>query len=492
MLRDASSLTKQSYVEFDLDDIFDNQRYADFRLFFLTVHASRFAPIAPEPPQGSRPQRTTTRNARPGDRSRRRMLTPRAAGSSSGAPPPSPTAPAPLDALRDGVAARADAPRHRVRRPIRPTATLRDMLADAPDADQDLHRALLRIAYRLIVLFVAEDRDLLHTANRDADAEALYTDYLLHRRLTAPCRHPRRHPAHRSVGRTPDRHRRPRRRRPTEHWRYPDSRATLFDRDALGVLAGAALPNRSFLAAVRALARSSTRKPASRGPSTTATSTAKNSAASTKACSPTLPATTPPPELSASISPPETTARSPAPTTRRPNSSPSSSTKRSTRSSHDALRGPDPEKPHCSPSPWSILQSAAAISSSPLPVRIATALATVRTGDSEPGPQALRAATADVIERCIYGVDVNDLAIEITKVALWLEAFDGSRPFPFLDAHLKVGNSLLGTTPALLRDNIPDAAFTVLGDDNKTWTSKLKARNKAERARDARQLSDLR
>ena len=80
--------------------------------------------------------------------------------------------------------------------------------------------------------------------------------------------------------------------------------------------------------------------------------------------------------------------------------------------------------------------------------RIATALATVRSGDSEPGPQALRAATADVIERCIYGVDLNDLAIEITKVALWLEAFDGSRPLPFLDAHLKVGNSRTRNHPS--------------------------------------------
>ena len=46
------------------------------------------------------------------------------------------------------------------------------------------------------------------------------------------------------------------------------------------------------------------------------------------------------------------------------------------------------------------------------------ALATVRTGESEPSPADLRAATADVIERCVYGVDLNDLAIEITKVAL--------------------------------------------------------------------------
>jgi type I restriction-modification system DNA methylase subunit len=102
--------------------------------------------------------------------------------------------------------------------------------------------------------------------------------------------------------------------------------------------------------------------------------------------------------------------------------------------------------------------------------RIATALAAVRTCDAEPSPAALRAATADVIEHCIYGVDINDLAIEIAKMALWLEAFDGTRPLPFLDAHLKVGNSLLGTTPALLRKNIPDDAFRPLTGDDAKWT----------------------
>jgi hypothetical protein len=121
--------------------------------------------------------------------------------------------------------------------------------------------------------------------------------------------------------------------------------------------------------------------------------------------------------------------------------------------------------------------------------RVASALATVRTGETAPTPAALRAATADVIERCVYGVDLNDLAIEITKVALWLEAFDADRPFPFLDAHFRVGNALLGITPQLLRHNVPDTAFVPLGDDDKTWTSKLKARNKTERQADQDQLT---
>ena len=101
----------------------------------------------------------------------------------------------------------------------------------------------------------------------------------------------------------------------------------------------------------------------------------------------------------------------------------------------------------------------------------------------------MRNATADVIEHCVYGVDLNDLAIEITKVALWLEAFDANRPFPFLDAHFRVGNALLGTTPGLLRTNIPDTAFAALGDDDKDWTAKLKARNKSERQANEDQLT---
>lgn len=44
LLRDASALTRQSFIEFDLDVIFTDQLYADFRVLFLTLHASRFEP----------------------------------------------------------------------------------------------------------------------------------------------------------------------------------------------------------------------------------------------------------------------------------------------------------------------------------------------------------------------------------------------------------------------------------------------------------------
>lgn len=49
-----------------------------------------------------------------------------------------------------------------------------------------------------------------------------------------------------------------------------------------------------------------------------------------------------------------------------------------------------------------------------------------------------------IVERCIYGVDINPLAVELAKLALWVETMDRELPFTFLDHKLKVGNSLVG------------------------------------------------
>ena len=58
-----------------------------------------------------------------------------------------------------------------------------------------------------------------------------------------------------------------------------------------------------------------------------------------------------------------------------------------------------------------------------------------------------------VIVNCIYGVDINPMAIEMAKLSLWLTSLDRNRPFSFLDDHLAVGDSLLGiTSPQQLLD----------------------------------------
>jgi len=49
-----------------------------------------------------------------------------------------------------------------------------------------------------------------------------------------------------------------------------------------------------------------------------------------------------------------------------------------------------------------------------------------------------------ILKRCIYGVDMNPLAVELAKVSLWLHTFTMGAPLSFLDHHLKCGNSLFG------------------------------------------------
>ena len=51
-----------------------------------------------------------------------------------------------------------------------------------------------------------------------------------------------------------------------------------------------------------------------------------------------------------------------------------------------------------------------------------------------------------VVEKCLYGVDINPLAVELAKLSLWLVTISKGRPFGFLDHNLKSGDSLLGVS----------------------------------------------
>ncbi|MBD2730490.1 N-6 DNA methylase [Nostoc sp. FACHB-892] len=117
--------------------------------------------------------------------------------------------------------------------------------------------------------------------------------------------------------------------------------------------------------------------------------------------------------------------------------------------------------------------------------RIGKELAKVRTGEAEPGIEPLKLAIRDVIQNCIYGVDLNPLAVDLCKVALWIEGFPGKLPLSFLDHRIKCGNSLVGVLDInCLDEGIPDEAYkAVAGDDNKL-AIQLKKRNKKERETD--------
>ncbi len=113
---------------------------------------------------------------------------------------------------------------------------------------------------------------------------------------------------------------------------------------------------------------------------------------------------------------------------------------------------------------------------------IGMALAIVRTGDDQPSPTAYREAVRDVIKNCIYGVDLNPLAVELCKVALWLEAHVPGEPLGFLDHHIKCGNAIVGfVTRDELDKGIPDEAFKTLPGDDKDIAAAFRKTNKSER-----------
>jgi hypothetical protein len=69
-----------------------------------------------------------------------------------------------------------------------------------------------------------------------------------------------------------------------------------------------------------------------------------------------------------------------------------------------------------------------------------------------------------IVERCLYGVDLDPLAVELGRMALWVETMDRDLPFGFLDHKLKVGNSLVGTWFDAYRD-YPAMAWEREGGD---------------------------
>ncbi len=104
-------------------------------------------------------------------------------------------------------------------------------------------------------------------------------------------------------------------------------------------------------------------------------------------------------------------------------------------------------------------------------------LALIRMGEEErPTEDQLREAKRDVLLHCIYGVDLNPMAIELAKFSLWITASLPDMPLTFLDHKLKCGNSLIGATPDLIRKGIPVAAYEPVGNDNSAICKKLKTR----------------
>ena len=454
LIRDSTSLVGSAYVEFDLDAIFDGDLFADFLLLYSLCHVSRLETRDTE----LGPASCWLEQWRQG-----------ALESGSRA----------LNLLRDGV---VDALQTLGTGflTLPDNAGLREQLADGTLTVADVNHALLRVTYRLLFTFVAEDRGALLDPEAKPQARQRYLDYFSTDRL-------RRTALRRRGGRYGDRWEALK-----VVWRGLGSIdglpelgipgiGGLFDIGALDFLMDAALSNEALQSAVRSL--SLVREPRS---GIQRIVDYRNLGAE---------------ELGSIYESLLELMPSWDPTTKTYALTVSSGNQRKDTGSYytptslveslldtaldpildDAEKSDQPEQALlavtvCDPACGSghFLVGAAR--------RIAKRIAALRTGDPEPAPAAVRSAMREVVGRCIYGVDLNPLAAELAKVSLWMEALDPGWPLTFLDAQIKVGNALAGVTPKLLADGLPDDAFKPIEGDDKKIAATLARQNKVERS----------
>ncbi|MGO8879239.1 MAG: Eco57I restriction-modification methylase domain-containing protein [Desulfomonilaceae bacterium] len=109
-------------------------------------------------------------------------------------------------------------------------------------------------------------------------------------------------------------------------------------------------------------------------------------------------------------------------------------------------------------------------------------LARIRLGEEQVTPGPYRLAVRDVIRSCIYGVDLNPLAVDLCKVALWIEGHHSGLPLTFLDHRIKCGNSLVGIDSLdRIAQGVPSEAFTPVHGDDKAVARNIKRINDRER-----------
>jgi methylase of polypeptide subunit release factors len=114
--------------------------------------------------------------------------------------------------------------------------------------------------------------------------------------------------------------------------------------------------------------------------------------------------------------------------------------------------------------------------------RVGKELAILRTGEDEPAPERVRESIRDVISHCIYGVDRNPLAVDLCRVALWLESHTAGKPLTFLDHRIRCGDSLVGVFDlGVLPKGIPEKAFDPCEGDDKPTARTAAKQNREER-----------
>lgn len=479
LLRDNQALSRQSFLEFDIEAMFDGEVYSDFVLLWLMAHATRFAPRDAERPETCWLEQW----AKLADEQGTRALGDLRQGVERA-----------LQILGEGFTGH---PKNMV---------LRDLLRSGQVTLTDFHGQLLRIVYRLIFLFVAEDRtldglSLLHPRDNSETARLARERYTIYystarlRDMAAKIKGSRHGDLWQQleflVGALSGDHAFAAAR---EQLALPALGSFLWDPDFTAALKDAELTNHDFLEALRNLAF--TRQ----GKVLRPVDYKNLGAEELGGVYESLLALTP--QISADGA--------------RFTFAEFAGSERKTSGSYythdllvqclldsaldpvveEAIRGKTGAEAEEAILSLKVCDSA--VGSGHFLVgaahRLARHLARVRAlaqGDSEPSPLLYQHALRDVIGRCLYGVDINPMAAELCRVSLWLEALEPGKPLSFLDHHIRVGNSLLGATPDLIAAGLPDAAFTPIEGDEKKVCAALKKRNKQEREGGQRDMLHL-
>ncbi|MFD4015347.1 Eco57I restriction-modification methylase domain-containing protein [Streptomyces sindenensis] len=462
LLRDSSALATASYVEFDLEAIFDGELFSEFVLLYRVLHVSRFDVAEDAPPSACRLEKWRTEAIASGTRA--------------------------LDQLRKGVQDAITALGTGFLRHPENTA-LREDVRPKP-----LQASLLRLVYRLLFVFVAEDRDALLSPKADPQARERYEAYFSSARLRAHARK-RRGTAHGDLYEAlrivldalGDEKGRP-------ELGLPGLGGLFNDTDADAPLRGLKLSNEALLTAVRHLSQvrdgSSGRwraidyrhldaeelgsvyesllelepKHSTADRTFTLVEVAGNTRKTTGSYY--TPSSLIECLLDSTLDPVIRDA-----VKRGEEAASESGAADPADAIVDELLSLTVCDPACGSGHFLVASAR----------RIAKQVAAVRERNPEPTLDAVRHALHEVVARCIYGVDLNPMAVELAKVSLWLEALEPGKPLGFLDAHVKHGNGLIGATPKLLRDGIPDDAFIATEGDDKKHAKALEKINQQER-----------
>ncbi|RIH87659.1 Eco57I restriction-modification methylase domain-containing protein [Calidithermus roseus] len=432
LLRDNAALTRQAYVEFDLETLFESEAYADFALLWLLAHESRVYTDG-KPLSECWLERWSQQGALQGKRA--------------------------LERLREGV---REALVHLGQGFLAHPANtpLKEALRSGALTPMGYYRELLRLVYRLLFLFVAEDREVLLDEGAPPEARQTYLEHYSTRRLrriaerVTGTRHPDLYHQHKLIaGFLND--------QGAPALALKPLNSLLFEPTATPHLFQAELANRSFLDAVRALAFTQAEgvlRPVDY----------KNLGA---------------PELGSvyeqllelvpevDVGAAHFALRTLSGNERKTTGSyytpddlvqvvlDEALTPKLEEALQQARRLPpgEREKPILA---LKVVDPAVGSGHFLIAAahRIARALARLRSGEDEPSPEALRSALRDVIRNCLYGVDVNEMSAELCKVALWMEMAEPGKPLGFLDHHIKVGNSLVGAPPGFYELGIPAEA----------------------------------